>query len=514
MPLRNALKRHLVFGVAAALCASPARAELVSACRAAGNLAEAPRHTVDSAMRSLSLEAPRDCDALEAALSRGDAALSVASSSAALDLTPLAGTRGVERLAVTCSGDLGAASLDAIASLSGLTDLTIETSRFAARACEVASPAFLASMTSLERLRLRYLGLTDLAPLASLSALTELDVTGNRVSRVTPLATLIGLRVLDLSSNHVEDLNDLMGLVNLKSLKVNNYLAVPSDHQSTLHNVDVARLMVNLTELELDNNCVHDLFPLMNLTWLERLSLNHNAISYVRPLTMLPRLKSLRLRDNMIASMRYGFLAGETLEELDIGFNPQLRLPSFMMFPKLKVLSVARTDNGDLSMIADLRQLTELDVSYTDFSYGNVLQHFPQLTRLNVACSRVQGLAGAAASGAPLKELKVGHACRGSFDLRSLSGLMSLEVLEITGLERVGGFPPPDRLPKLREILSVPYRGFAHTPCPSGPWRCTHDYFPDHVDWERRYEPGYAGIAPGPGFLPAIDPNGRCRFDR
>jgi hypothetical protein len=130
----------------------------------------------------------------------------------------------------------GAAALDGVECLSGLTDLALYSpaavslvplaqlplKAFAAYDGSVSLPEALASITTLERLTLQSVGVTDLSFAAGLNRLASLFVTASPLSSLAPLSALPGLESLVISNTNVADLTPLSGLSALSTLNISD----------------------------------------------------------------------------------------------------------------------------------------------------------------------------------------------------------------------------------------------------------------------------------------------------
>jgi internalin A len=102
---------------------------------------------------------------------------------------------------------------------------------------------------------------------------------------------LLNLTELNLEYNQIIDISPLSALTNLTKLCL-------LSNQIT----DISRLsaLTNLTELDLDNNQITDITPLSELTNLTDLDLQYNQITDITPLSGLTNLTWLKLEDNQI----------------------------------------------------------------------------------------------------------------------------------------------------------------------------------------------------------------------
>ncbi|MEG3864114.1 leucine-rich repeat domain-containing protein, partial [Microcoleus sp. herbarium12] len=123
---------------------------------------------------------------------------------------------------------------------------------------------------------------------------------------------LLNLTELNLEYNQIIDISPLSALTNLTKLCL-------LSNQIT----DITGLLglTNLTELDLDNNQITDITPLSGLTNLTDLDLQYNQITDITPLSGLTNLTWLRLEDNQITDIT-GLLALTNLTWLHLKDNP------------------------------------------------------------------------------------------------------------------------------------------------------------------------------------------------
>ena len=236
-----------------------------------------------------------------------------------------------------------------------------------------------AALYALDHLSLRNNKLTDISALSTLGGLDELDLSGNQIRNVDALTEIRGLRSLNLTGNPITDCSSLSVLTNLSVLNLTGTevsedsfavlaealpqcaIRVTTDDKEEIlygnrrFHADATELHLNeiglreiealeeFTEvriLDLSNNEIGDLRPLMRLSKLESLNLAGNEVSDLRPLMGLPNLTKLDVSNNLVVETA-SLGAMTTLEELNLSGN---RLNTFSGLEKLK-----RLINLDLS---------------------------------------------------------------------------------------------------------------------------------------------------------------------
>ena len=249
-------------------------------------------------------------------------------------------------------------SISSLSALTLLTDLNLSNNR-------ISSVSSLSRLTSLETLNLSDNRISSLSTLSKLTALTELDLSNNQIRDVLPLQGLSLLRRLNLDGNTNLTQEKAAVLYKLQQggttitlpqgitlptatdIVVFNNAALEAAVRSALRittgypivtskitdltsltatykNIDDLSGLegaTGLTRLDLGNNAIVDLGPLLGLTTnLEELDLADNQIAYVSPLRNLTNLTNLDLDDNQIEDV--SALSGLTsLRTLDLRGN-------------------------------------------------------------------------------------------------------------------------------------------------------------------------------------------------
>lgn len=289
----------------------------------------------------------------------------------------------------------------------------------------VAGESFPADIGELD-LNGRGLGNGALQEVQQLYALTSLSLANNRISDLSALASLGGLRFLDLSGNAIEELSALRGLENLRSLYLDGNpltdlsplyrlgnlntlslrgIALPRealrlltealpqcailvdgekenvtgiwlsgvyfDTRVTelelkglgLRDIGCLGLCSQLKTLNLTDNAIGDLSPLMNLRELDTLKISGNQISDLRPLMGLPALRHLAAANNSLSeTSAVGSIP--TLLSLDLSDNPIRDFSGLRKLGKLQTLSLENTGlrDTDLPLLYGMNRLYRLEL--------------------------------------------------------------------------------------------------------------------------------------------------------
>ena len=293
----------------------------------------------------------------------------------------------------------------------------------------IAGENFPATATELD-LRDRDLGNGVLQEVLQLHALTRLSLADNRIDDLGSISELGGLRTLDLSGNNIRDISQLGKLSNLHSLNLDGNplgdlsplyrlealgslslrgvslregeleqlttilpgcaILTDSDTEGEtsiwlcgtkfdtaaaqlnlsglgLREIECLSLCTRLRSLDLTNNAISDLSPLMNLQKLEKLRISGNQITDLRPLIGLPALRYLEVTGNGVTeTSAVGSLAA--LQTLDLSDNP---VSDFSGLKKLSELQTLRLENTglrdpDLENLYGLKKLSRLAMERND----------------------------------------------------------------------------------------------------------------------------------------------------
>jgi internalin A len=241
-------------------------------------------------------------------------------------------------------------------------------------------------LINLTRLDLSDAKISDLQPLTGLTKLTNLKIAGNEISNLQPLAGLTNLTYLIIGGNKITNVKPLSGLNKLTFLSIG---------QNQIQDIKPLASLINLDLLYLDSNQIDDLKPLAGLSKLTQLNLRDNNIVNLKPLTSLTKLTDLNLGDNNIVNLKP--LASLTkLSYLDLGsFNLASRdgqnLPLIGHIVGSAYDPNKKNNNkiSDVEPLADLTNLTSLDLSYNIISDISSLHKLKNLTSLNLRGNKI-----------------------------------------------------------------------------------------------------------------------------
>lgn len=289
---------------------------------------------------------------------------------------PLTESRLGQLRSLNCSGN-GLADLD-IKSLEGLEHLTNAQALFLARG-----------------------SVTDLGPLAGLSELRDVHLEGNQVSDLSPLAGLDKLWLLDLADNPLEDLAPILAMPALSTLDISGT------------KVDASQVvtMPTLRNLTIGGLPSTDYGFLAGMDKLGSLTIVDDRITSLKGIPMPPMVKVIYLAAPAVTSLA--------------GVEAASDLQRFYAFAS--DTDVDRTALSDISALAGLKKLIQVDVIGSEVADVSGLADKPALTEVILEQSRVTDLKPLAST-THLQRLWVGQN-----QVRSLEGLEGMhDLTELT----------------------------------------------------------------------------------
>lgn len=296
----------------------------------------------------------------------------------------------------------------------------------------------LSQYTTLQIVNLSNNLLDNVAPVAQLLQLQDLNLADNSIFDIQPLIQhLSGLTALNLSGNTAIHFSDVKSLIDnnrsLTRIYINgisvydrrlplfSFLQHDTVTELDLGNTGIIELwgiesytniqrlnlegngLADITLLEtltpkhlnLSNNAIHDVFPLLSMTQLESLYLSGNSAIKDWWQTVLDNNKYLRrIGLNGIALSHVPLLIKNSISgspydliELDLGNTGLNNLYEINLYPDLQKLNLSGLRNADISNISTM-PLRELDLSNTSFVDYSILTSFTHLTSLNLSNSQ------------------------------------------------------------------------------------------------------------------------------
>ena len=260
-------------------------------------------------------------------------------------------------------------SLNGIASLTALTDLTIRGTILTA-----SDVAMIGALPNLQKLTLENCSLSSIANLAGAQKLVDLDLSGNIIREISALASMPKLQRLDLSRNAVNDLTQLSGLTALVELDL-SYNSVPS--------LAPLASCTALTVLDASHNAIGVLDGVEKLTALTNLSVAYNNITDANLLAGNTALVSLDISNNTILDIS-NLSSLNSLETFDFSRNEISALPAFSAESKLVNITGSYNQLTSLQALSGLGQLNNVIMEYNAIDSVEALSSCHKLTTVNV----------------------------------------------------------------------------------------------------------------------------------
>jgi Leucine-rich repeat (LRR) protein len=220
-------------------------------------------------------------------------------------------------------------------------------------------------------------GIRRLDGIEHLVELTDVNLAFNRITDVAPLAHLPRIAVVDLSHNMITRLPVLKSAPNLKRIELNYNLLgslewLTAQHFPVLDSLSVAHNQISdvtaiptlkgVTELNVRNNQIANLEPILQLTALVMLDAGGNLIDDLSDIGMLSELRQLFLDSNKLSSLE-GLENIPALEEVDLSNNALQSTSQISQLFRLQRLNLDQTGISSLSDVLALGDLEVLQVS-------------------------------------------------------------------------------------------------------------------------------------------------------
>jgi hypothetical protein len=121
-----------------------------------------------------------------------------------------------------------------------------------------------------DAVKIRQYGHTDVEfPSYYLEDIDEFELSSSNINDLDGVQFCIHAKTIDLSDNKISDLTPLIGLAHLEELNIS---------YNRIGNIDALSNLVNLKRVYLSNNCFEDISPLFELDKLEYADLSGNKI--------------------------------------------------------------------------------------------------------------------------------------------------------------------------------------------------------------------------------------------
>ena len=244
----------------------------------------------------------------------------------------------------------------------------------------------------------------------------RLDRLSNEVLSGPDIGDLRGLRyayrltTLNLPDEKIVNLSPLIGLVQLSGLTLN---------RNAVEDVSPLSGLPILTFLRLDNNEISDISPLSSLTKLVFLNLSRNRIESVAGIGVLSNLASLFLSSNQISDISplKGLI---NLKHLLLGSNRISNIPSLTDLTELTTLNINRNELKSIRNIGQFSSLISLYLYQNQISDISGIEDLASLRFLELGSNQISNVESLSTLG-ELVELRL--------DANQISDISPLERL-------------------------------------------------------------------------------------
>ncbi len=205
-----------------------------------------------------------------------------------------------------------------------------------------------------------------------LDALTKIDARGRNIKNIYGIEYCLNLNNLDIGENSISDLIPLIALDQLSILKADNNL---------ISYMEPFLWLDGLTNLHLNNNTLTSIDVLSHLYHLTTLLLHNTAIQDISPLSNLSNLQYLTLNDNPIENFEpLGNI--NSLNTLELMNLDQFDFSSIKDISNLQSLYLTNTPVVNLDSIAKITSLQNLLMTNCSLSNIDSLANLEKLRKL------------------------------------------------------------------------------------------------------------------------------------
>lgn len=283
-------------------------------------------------------------------------------------------------------------------------------------------------LTALNQLTLNQTGTDDITPLATLHRLEYLYLQTNQIQEIDVVSYMLDLIELDLGDNQITDLSPLVWLQgkNLTTLRLGD---------NNISEISALRFITSLEILELQNNRITEIEPLHQLTSLKELNLSDNQISDITPIvsdiSFIETLEVLNLSNNQLTDeidLTWLEKNGH-LRELYLAGNQIRELSDLYWSKNLEILDLSENQIVDMGIFITQTDIQEL------YLHGNQIRNIANLCNLG--------------------SLEILHLHNNDIrDIEVLRGLWSLKevtLMDNPNLNIIPGFPAWDIIQDLKQ---------------------------------------------------------------
>jgi len=227
---------------------------------------------------------------------------------------------------------------------------------------------------SIRHLRITHNCLSDLSAWNHLSNLQYIDVSNNELESLSGLKSLVHLRGLRADNNRITTLDGIGNLDGLLTLRLRGNLVESLDFKGTK--------LQRLSDLDLNDNRIHDIKNLHELQSLSNLNLEGNRLD-----------KFSVDKSEQPSSLKYLKLSGNNLTSIDVSQCPNLRLLYLDRNRLGTVTGLLKTKHLDSLSMREQQDVASIDLAFLSeafevrklFLSGNLLKTFePRIDFLNL----------------------------------------------------------------------------------------------------------------------------------
>lgn len=286
-------------------------------------------------------------------------------------------------------------------------------------------------------------GNIDLKALSELKNLKELDLSGTKIEDYSLLKDFPALTSLSLSSQQNPDFTKFPILVKLQEINLANNSFGTSKAELMLIFKDYS----DLKKINLEGNQISSLYILTNYYgeysgW----SVLYDEPGIIKPL--FTKLEDLDISDNTVSDIE-PLIYYKDLKKLDVSGNTLNDISPLKQLKKLESLNISNTGIINLDSLNDLTQLKELNISGNQVTDISVIKNLKNLEKFSASSCQIADFSPLS-NLTKIKTLKISNSyCP---DIKFINGMNSLEVLYLQG-NSVQDFSPLYNLPNLKVLF-------------------------------------------------------------
>lgn len=232
--------------------------------------------------------------------------------------------------------------------------------------------SFLSELYSLRYLELNHcsIGTSDLEEIAKCPNLEVLILANCGLSNIKPLEQLTGLRVLDLSDNSISSISPIVKNPALDELYVGH---------NALSGLPIMDQLTNLRILDLSYNALDSVSSLKPCTALERINISHNRLVSVKAIGALTNLVYFNGSNNQVRNVD----AMKRCTSLETFIMTDNKLVSIDFFDQISTIREINIDYNDVEAVPQLPKDCQLETFSAAHNFLEDLSGLAGLPHLN-----------------------------------------------------------------------------------------------------------------------------------